>query len=56
MTAAHRVIEEGADVVDVGGVKAGPGDSVGVDEEIARSPDFTLEKLKEALKRSSEIH
>ena len=24
--------------------------------EIARSPDFTLEKLKEALKRSSEIH
>ena len=24
-TAAHRVIEDGADVVDVGGVKAGPG-------------------------------
>jgi regulator of RNase E activity RraA len=24
--------------------------------EIARSPDFTLDKLKEALKRSSEIH
>jgi regulator of RNase E activity RraA len=24
--------------------------------EIARSPDFTLEKLKEALKRSAEIH
>ncbi len=24
--------------------------------EIARSPDFTLEKLKDALKRSSEIH
>ena len=24
--------------------------------EIARSADFTLEKLKEALKRSSEIH
>ena len=24
--------------------------------DIARSPDFTLEKLKEALKRSSEIH
>ena len=23
-TAAHRVIEDGADVVDVGGVKAGP--------------------------------
>jgi hypothetical protein len=24
--------------------------------EIARSPTFTLEKLKEALKRSAEIH
>src|SRR5882762_9216129 len=38
--AAHRVIEEGGDVVDVGGVKAGPGDSVGVDEEIARVVPF----------------
>ncbi len=26
-SAAHRVIDEGADVVDVGGVKAGPGSS-----------------------------
>jgi len=24
--------------------------------EIARSPDFTLEKLKQALQRSAEIH
>ncbi|MGE5159045.1 MAG: RraA family protein, partial [Gemmatimonas sp.] len=24
--------------------------------EIARSPDFSLEKLKDALKRSAEIH
>jgi dihydropteroate synthase len=38
--AAHRVIEEGADVVDVGGVKAGPGDSVDTDEEIARVVPF----------------
>ena len=38
--AAHRVIEEGADVVDVGGVKAGPGETVGVDEEIARVVPF----------------
>ena len=38
--AAYRVIEEGADVVDVGGVKAGPGDTVGVDEEIARVVPF----------------
>ena len=34
------MIEEGADVVDVGGVKAGPGDSVDVDEEIARVVPF----------------
>ena len=39
-TAAHRVIEDGADVVDVGGVKAGPGSSVDVDEEIARVVPF----------------
>src|ERR1700712_4364313 len=38
--AAHRVIEEGADVVDVGGVKAGPGDVVDADEEIARVVPF----------------
>src|SRR3954471_535941 len=38
--AAHRVIAEGADVVDVGGVKAGPGNSVDADEEIARVVPF----------------
>ncbi len=38
--AAHRVIEEGADVVDVGGVKAGPGEFVDVDEEINRVVPF----------------
>jgi dihydropteroate synthase len=38
--AAHRVIEDGADAVDVGGVKAGPGESVGVDEELARVVPF----------------
>jgi dihydropteroate synthase len=38
--AAHRVIAEGADVVDVGGVKAGPGDGVDADEEIARVVPF----------------
>ncbi|MBX7432498.1 dihydropteroate synthase [Mycobacterium sp. Y57] len=38
--AAHRVIGDGADVVDVGGVKAGPGQTVGVDEEIARVVPF----------------
>lgn len=34
--AAHRVIAEGADVVDIGGVKAGPGQTVDADEEIER--------------------
>ncbi|STZ45019.1 dihydropteroate synthase [Mycolicibacterium gilvum] len=38
--AAHRVIADGADIVDVGGVKAGPGTTVDVDEEIARVVPF----------------
>ncbi|MBX7451109.1 dihydropteroate synthase [Mycolicibacterium sp. 3033] len=38
--AAHRVVEDGADIVDVGGVKAGPGQTVDVDEEIARVVPF----------------
>ncbi len=38
--AAHRVIAEGADVVDIGGVKAGPGTVVDADEEIARVVPF----------------
>lgn len=38
--AAHRVVEGGADIIDVGGVKAGPGAIVDVDEEIARVVPF----------------
>jgi dihydropteroate synthase len=38
--AAHRVVAEGADVVDVGGVKAGPGTLVDADEEITRVVPF----------------
>lgn len=38
--AVHRVVAEGADVVDVGGVKAGPGSAVDADEEIARVVPF----------------
>ncbi len=38
--AAHRVVSEGADVVDVGGVKAGPGNTVDVAEEINRVVPF----------------
>ena len=38
--AAHRVVADGADIVDIGGVKAGPGEMVDVDEEIARVVPF----------------
>lgn len=40
MDAVHRVVAEGADVIDVGGVKAGPGSTVDADEEIARVVPF----------------
>ena len=40
MTAVHRVIADGADVIDVGGVKAGPGSEVDAAEEIARVVPF----------------
>ncbi|WP_460009602.1 dihydropteroate synthase, partial [Mycobacterium avium] len=33
--AVHRAVAEGADVIDVGGVKAGPGQDVDADTEIA---------------------
>ncbi len=38
--AVHRVIAEGADIIDVGGVKAGPGEFVDTDEEIDRVVPF----------------
>jgi dihydropteroate synthase len=38
--AVHAAIAEGADVIDVGGVKAGPGEPVDTDEEIARVVPF----------------
>ena len=38
--AAHRAVDQGADVIDVGGVKAGPGQAVDADEEIARVVPF----------------
>jgi dihydropteroate synthase len=45
--AAHRLIAEGADVIDVGGVKAGPGESVDTKTEIARVVPF-IEWLRDA--------
>jgi dihydropteroate synthase len=36
----HQVVAEGADLVDIGGVKAAPGDEVGVTEELRRTVPF----------------
>ncbi|WCS21033.1 MULTISPECIES: dihydropteroate synthase [Mycobacterium ulcerans group] len=45
--AVHRAVAEGADVIDVGGVKAGPGQDVDPDTEIARLVPF-VEWLRDA--------
>ncbi len=36
VAAAERAVADGADIVDIGGVKAAPGETVSVDEEIGR--------------------
>ncbi len=36
----NRAVDEGAAIVDIGGVKAGPGAEVDVDEELRRTADF----------------
>ena len=40
MERVHQVVSEGADIVDIGGVKAGPGDFVSVEEEARRTIPF----------------
>ncbi len=40
LDAVDRAVEDGADIIDVGGVKAGTGDHVSVDEEIRRVVPF----------------
>ena len=40
LDAVRRAVAEGADVVDVGGVKAGPGDEVDATEELRRTAGF----------------
>jgi dihydropteroate synthase len=42
MAAVDRAVHEGADIVDIGGVKAGPGDDVGVAEETRRVVPFVV--------------
>ncbi|MGB9376622.1 MAG: dihydropteroate synthase [Mycobacteriales bacterium] len=39
LDAVDRAVAEGADIVDIGGVKAGPGDHVDATEEIRRTAD-----------------
>ncbi|GAA0979951.1 dihydropteroate synthase [Nocardiopsis tropica] len=36
----RRVVDEGADIVDIGGIKAAPGEEIGSDEEKRRIVDF----------------
>jgi len=43
----HRVVEEGADIVDIGGVKAAPGGEISVAEEIDRVAGFVA-KVRDA--------
>lgn len=38
--AVRRAIDDGADIIDVGGVKAGPGDLVDAEEEVRRTVPF----------------
>jgi dihydropteroate synthase len=40
MERVHTVVEEGADIIDIGGVPAAPGVDVGVSEEIRRTVPF----------------
>lgn len=40
MERVHRVVAEGADIIDIGGVKAGPGDYVSPEEEARRTVPF----------------
>jgi dihydropteroate synthase len=40
MAAVDRAVAEGADIIDIGGVKAGPGDPVDAQEEIRRVVPF----------------
>ncbi|WP_435204062.1 dihydropteroate synthase [Micromonospora sp. bgisy143] len=39
LRAVERAVDEGADIIDIGGVKAGPGTEVDVTEEIRRTVD-----------------
>ena len=40
LAAVEAAVAAGAEIVDIGGVKAGPGEAVDVDEELSRTVDF----------------
>jgi len=42
-----EVVEQGAEIVDVGGIKAAPGEEIGVEEEIRRTVGF-VERVRSA--------
>jgi dihydropteroate synthase len=48
MAAVRRAVDDGADIIDIGGVKAGPGDDVDVDEEVRRTVPF-IERVRAEL-------
>jgi dihydropteroate synthase len=43
MERVDRAVEEGADILDIGGVRAGYGDYVSVDEELRRTSSFVAQ-------------
>ena len=43
MRAVVSAVDEGAAIIDIGGVKAGPGDDVDLAEELSRTVDFVAE-------------
>lgn len=47
MKRVHQVVDEGADMVDIGGIKAAPGEEVSVDEELQRVIPF-VQQVREA--------
>ncbi len=48
LAAVRRAVDDGADIIDVGGVKAGPGQLVDADEEIRRTVPF-IEAVRQEL-------
>ena len=42
LRAVERAVRDGADIIDIGGVKAGPGETVDVTEEIRRTVSTSL--------------